>query len=201
MTMTSSEANDFAFLSGGAGAIPASIVKAICAVMTTVEAVKKSQKNQHGGWMFSSTDDIYAALTRKLGEVGLAIITLESEIDIVEGKEKDGKASRWLKATYNFILATETDIWEHQLAKRTVMTPISGPQTFQAAQSYCEKAFLRSVFKLPTGDVDLDAMPEDFEYASVLSKRNVPPPPPPPKTGQTTGHAEEPGDRIVWDGE
>lgn len=178
--------------------IPASIVKALCAVMTTVDAVKKSQKNQHGGWMFASTDDIYASVTRKLGEVGLAIISLEGDVEIVEGKEKDGKATRWLKATYHFILSTESDTWEHPQARRTVMTPISGPQTFQAAQSYCEKAFLRSLLKLPTGDMDLDALPEDFEYASVLTKRDAPPPPP-PDTGQKTGHPEPEEETVVWD--
>ncbi len=29
-----------------------------------------------------------------------------------------------------------------------------------AAQSYAEKAYLRSLFKIPTGDMDLDSMPQ-----------------------------------------
>ncbi len=60
--------------------IPASIVAAMCKVQATVEAVKKSQRNQHGQYMFASTDDIYAALARKLGEAwwvpGAAVFVL-----------------------------------------------------------------------------------------------------------------------------
>ena len=177
--------------------IPGSIVKAICAVMTTVDAVKKSQKNLHGNWFYASADDIYAAVTRKMGDVGLAIISLEGDVEIVDSKDKEGKPTRWLKVTHFFILATESDTWEHPGAKRTVMTQVSGPQAHQAAQSYCEKAFLRSLFKLPTGDMDLDAMPEDFEYTSVFTKRDIPPPPP-PETGQRTAPEEINEEMVDW---
>jgi hypothetical protein len=40
---------------------------------------------------------------------------------------------------------------------------VLGPQTHMAAQSYAEKTFLRSLFKLPTGDLDLDQLPTDEE--------------------------------------
>jgi hypothetical protein len=44
------------------------------------------------------------------------------------------------------------------------MAQITGPQTFQSAQSFAEKALYRSLFSLPTGDMDLDAMPQaEFE--------------------------------------
>lgn len=139
--------------------IPGSIVKAICAIQTSLEAVKKSQRNAHGGYSFASTDDIYAALTRKMGEVGLTIVGLETGHEVVR-VEKEGKVSQWLKAEYAFVLATETDTWSHKDARRSLYIQITGPQTHQAAQSYAEKAFLRSLFKLPTGDMDLDSMPQ-----------------------------------------
>jgi hypothetical protein len=139
--------------------IPASIVKAICQIKSTVDAVKKTQKNAHGGYMFASTDDIYAALTRKMGEVGLSVFALENSIE-VRRVERDGKTAQWLSATYNFVFATETDTWSHPQFTRTVIAQITGPQTFQAAQSFAEKAMFRSVFSLPTGDMDLDSMPQ-----------------------------------------
>jgi len=139
--------------------IPASIVRAICQVQVTVEAVKKSQRNQHGGYHFASTDDIYAATTRKMGEVGLVPLALEERAEI-KRVEKDGKTVQWMHAEYSFVLATETDTWTHPNLKRTLYIQVTGPQTFQAAQSYVEKAFLRSLFKLPTGDMDLDSMPQ-----------------------------------------
>ena len=86
--------------------MPPSIVKAVCRVQATMGAVAKSTKNQHGGYMFSSADDIYAAVTRKLGEVGLMIMPLEELAETVR-IEKDGKTSQWLKAVFSFVLATE----------------------------------------------------------------------------------------------
>lgn len=160
---------------GGSGAvapIPASIVKAICAVMVTVEAVKKSNRNQHGGYNFASTDDIYAAVTRKMGEVGLIIVALEDKAEI-KRIEKDGKVSQWMHAEFSFVLATEQATWSDPRARRTLYIQVTGAQTFQAAQSYAEKAYIRSLFKLPTGDVDLDSMPQadDEETQVALSAK------------------------------
>lgn len=140
--------------------IPGSIVKAICAVQASLVSVAKSQRNTHGGYNFASTDDIYAALTRKLGEVGLAIMPLELSHEIVRHENKEGKTVQWLRAEFGFVLATEDATWTHPSAKRSLFIQITGPQTHQAAQSYAEKAFLRSLFKIPTGDHDLDAMPQ-----------------------------------------
>ena len=136
-----------------------SIVKAICRIMSTVEAVKKSQRNAHGGYNFASTDDIYASVTHKMGDCGLVLITREESCEIVR-VEKEGKTSQWARITFSFVLATEEGTWSDPTAQRTLFIQVTGAQTFQAAQSYAEKAFLRSLFKLPTGDMDLDAMPQ-----------------------------------------
>lgn len=140
--------------------IPASIVQAICKVQTTLEAVKKSQRNAHGGYNFASTDDIYAALTRKMGEVGLSCLSLEDRCEIKRMEGKDGKPVQWAHMEFSFVLATAQATWSDPRAKRTLYLLVTGPQTFQAAQSYAEKAFLRSMFKLATGDMDLDSMPQ-----------------------------------------
>lgn len=141
--------------------IPGSIVKRICQIKQTVDAVKKSQRNQHGGYNFSSTDDVYAALTHKMGQVGLVLMSLEDSSEVVRLENKDGKTVQWLKVCYSFVWATETDTWTDPRARRTLFVQITGPQTFQAAQSFAEKAYLRSTFKLPSGDMDLDSMPQD----------------------------------------
>jgi hypothetical protein len=146
----------------GVEPIPGSIVKAMCAVQTTMEAVKKSQRNQHGGYNFASTDDIYAALTRRMGEVGLSLIALEDECEIVrvEKQDKDGRttAAQLARLVYSYVLATETDTWSHRNLRRSLYIQVTGPQTFQAAQSYTEKSIMRSLFKIPTGDMDLDSV-------------------------------------------
>ena len=152
--------------------LPGSIVKAISSVMLGMTAVKKSQRNTHGNYNYSSADDIYAALSLKMAEVGLVALCLEDgepEIKIVEkdGTDKAGNAvttrRQWLKVNYKFVLATETDTWTDDGARRSLFIEILGPQTFQAAQSYAEKSWLRSLFKIATGDMDLDGLPQDTE--------------------------------------
>ena len=140
-----------------------SIVKAICTIMAQMEAVKKTQKNHHGGYMFASTDDFYAALARKMGEVGLMCLSLEDhepEIQRVETTDKEGKAktSQWAKFSFSFVLATEEATWSDPRSRRTMFIQITGPQTFQAAQSYAEKSYYKSLFKIPSGDMDLDGL-------------------------------------------
>lgn len=144
--------------------IPKSIVKAICEIKKSLEAVSKTQNNSHGGYMFASTDDIYAALTRKMGQVGLIVMPLEDKCEIVriEKKGKDGEPQtvQWAHLEYSFVLATDEDTWSDPRAKRTLYIQVTGPQTFQAATSFAEKAYLRSLFKIPSGDMDLDSMPQ-----------------------------------------
>lgn len=144
--------------------IPAPIVTAVCRIMETVEAIKKSQRNAHGGYNFASTDDIYASLTRKMGEVKLICLSLEDQCDIkrIEKKDKSGNdvVVQWAHVIYRFVLATPDATWTDPNARRSLFIQVTGPQTFQAAQSFAEKSYLRSLFKLPTGDMDLDAMPQ-----------------------------------------
>lgn len=137
--------------------IHGSIVKAICKVQGGLDAVKKSQKNHHGGYMFASTDDIYAELTRRMADAGLVILSMEDESEVVR-IEKEGKVQQWLKVVYVYVLATEEATWTDKRSRRTLFIQITGPQTFQAAQSFSDKAYYRSLFKMPTGDMDLDSM-------------------------------------------
>jgi hypothetical protein len=145
--------------------IPGSIVKAIARIMAGLEAVKKSQRNQHGGYNYASTDDIYAELTRKMGEAGLVLLCLEEEapkIERVVSKDKNGdeKTSQWGRFVFSFILATEDATWSDPRSRRSIFLQITGPQTHMAAQSYCTKSWLRSTFGVPTGDMDLDGLPQ-----------------------------------------
>jgi len=149
-----------------------SIVTAICKIQASLDAVRKTGKNAHGGYSFSSTDDIFAALTRRFGEVGLSVIPLEVENETVR-IEKDGKTVQWLKVAYEFVLATPEATWSDPRCRRSLFILHTGPQTHQAAASYAYKSFLRSLLMLPTGDVDLDSMPQaDNEDDQVaLSER------------------------------
>lgn len=140
--------------------IPKPINEAVCKVQCNIHgAIKKSQRNLHGGYNFASTDDIYAGTMKIMGEVGLSVLCLEDKCEIVR-IEKDGKIVQWANMVFSFVLAAGGETWADPRLRRTLYIQVTGPQTFQAAQSYAEKAFLRSLFKLATGDMDLDAMPQ-----------------------------------------
>lgn len=149
---------------------PKSIVRAILRVKAAISAVAKSETNEHGRYKFASTDAVYAMVTHKMAEAGLTIDVLElepTEIVRVEIDDKDRsgavigkKTQQWGKFRFGFFYSTEDDSWFDQRASRTLYIQITGPQTFQAAQSYVDKAYLRSLFKMPTGDHDLDALPQ-----------------------------------------
>lgn len=156
--------------------IPGPIVKAVAAIKAHMEAVKKSQYNKHGGYNFASTDDIYASVARKMGDVGLISIPLELKnervtIDVPD-KDRNGslqydkhdnilmKKSHWLDVEVGFVLAVDGATWFDERNKRTEFVQYTGPQTAQAVVSFAEKAFLRSLFKIPTGDMDVDSMPQ-----------------------------------------
>lgn len=157
-------------LGGGVTPIPSSIVRAACAVQSSVDAIAKTQFNKHGNYKFASTDDIYAALTRKLGEVGLMVYPLElspvartaNKVDVMDrdGNKTGEKTVTLLTFHFGYVLATETDTWFDPRSSRSITVLHTGPQTYNAAESFCQKSYLRAWFKLPTGDMDLDSMPQ-----------------------------------------
>lgn len=153
-----------------------SIVKAIAAIQKSLHAVAKNETNSFGKYKFVSTDDIYAAITKKMGDVELSIITTERDVEVKRLDTKKGETAQWLKITFGFILATPDGSYTDPSLCRTVFVQITGPQTFAAAQSFAHKAFLRSLFLIPTGDKDLDEMPQaDTEEEQLTLNQPSPP--------------------------
>jgi hypothetical protein len=155
---------------------PKAVTQAIATVMANMGVVAKSQENKHGGYKFASTDDIYAATTKKMGEIGLILVAFQEEWEIKEGaKDPTGKIPRSLRVAYSFMFAVGADAWHHPQSKRDLLVQYTGPQTFQAAESYAKKQFLRSTFQIPTGDMDLDSMPDDMAGPIKLGGPPKPP--------------------------
>lgn len=167
-------------------AMHASIVQAMCCVMAGVEAIRKSGWNEHGKYKFASTDDVYAAVIRLMAENGLVCIPLEDmcevkrfEVPLKENRnlvrDKDGNIvmtqSQWVHARYSFLWATSEATWRHPDNNRTLYIQVNGPQTFQAIESFLVKQHLRGVFKLPTGDMDLDASAQEDVVDESLPSR------------------------------
>jgi hypothetical protein len=118
----------------------------------------------------------------------------QPEIKRVEKTDRDGelKVSQWGQFHFGYMLATEDATWFDPRSSRTIYIQILGPQTFNAAESYCQKQFLRSLLKLPTGDMDLDTMPqaESEEDQAALSV---------PQKRKSSAAAKRDGTNIVFD--
>jgi hypothetical protein len=147
-----------------------SIVAAICKVQASLDAVAKSQFNKHGQYKFASVDDIYAVCTRKFAELGVMILPLEltppqkTHVNI-NSTDRDGnitgqKTVTMLRFHYGYVLSTEEATWFDPRCSRAIDVQHTGAQTYEAAESYCQKKFLRALLKLPTGDLDLASMPQ-----------------------------------------
>jgi hypothetical protein len=156
--------------------MPKSIVRAVSIIKASVTSIPRTGFNKHGGYKYSSVDDVYAGIARKEGEVGLVVMPLELESEVVriDKEDKDGNkvTSQWLRVVFQYVLATEEDTWTDPTCKLTRFIQVNGPQTFEAVGSYALKAFMRQLYKLPTGDLDLDSLPQDdTEDGQVLLMR------------------------------
>lgn len=142
--------------------MPKEIAGAIVLVMRAVGKLAKDAKNNHGGYKYTSVDAFLEATNPACAEAGLIIkpVQLSCESDVLEVWDKDGKsrAKRIMRFRYRFRLIHESGaMWTDPEDERTVVIDYSGPQTFQAAESFAEKAYMRTLFQIPTGDPDADA--------------------------------------------
>ena len=160
-------------LSASIASVHPSIVQAICKIQRSLEhAVAKKGHNTYGKYAFVSVDDVFATLAKRMGEAELSILTLEQNVE-TERVGSDGKTALFATFAFQFVLATPEGTWSDPKFIRTVRTQVTGPQSYAAAQSFAEKALLRSVFKLPTGDAELDEVKQADtieEQAGVQSK-------------------------------
>lgn len=157
---------------------PASIVRAIAAVKSDMEVLAKEQNNAHGGYKYTSADQIYAFVSTRMAAAGLVIDCLEAEDPKIWTRNSvdtrgNAKEAQWMRIKFLFVLSTEEDTWSDPRACRTLAMPMTGPQSFMAAQSYAEKSYLRSLFKIPTGDVELDQMSEDGTFKPQPAPKTV----------------------------
>lgn len=142
--------------------IPKEIAGAIVLVMRAVGKIAKDAKNAHGGYKYSSVDAFLEATSAACSEAGLIIKPVQTacESDALEVWDKDGKSRqrRVMRFRYRFRLIHESGaMWTDPDDERAVVVDYTGPQTFQAAESFVLKAYMRTLFQIPTGDPDADA--------------------------------------------
>ena len=139
--------------------MPSEIVQAICQIKAGIDtAVRHDSKNNHGGYTYASAEAIYAALSKRMGQAGLVSFSMQDRDPEVEKFNHNGKTVVFITFFNRFILACGGSTYD--AGTRSIRIQFTGAQTYQAAQSYLEKQFYKSLFSLATGDRDLDALPQ-----------------------------------------
>lgn len=151
-----------------------SLAKAIAAMPA---AVRKDCKNHHANYDYASADAVFAAVAKRLAKQGLATWCSEEEMEVIEGKDKKGNSTKWIRTTYRIALTPNGEPPRSiaDAERCTVMAQLLGPQTFQAVRTYALKYFIRGKCLLATGEIDdVDAQPADAPPAAARRKTAKP---------------------------
>lgn len=132
--------------------VPPVVAAAISEVMRGVRKLQFDDRNQHGGYAFASADKFFEHLGGACARAGLIITQEETETEIIPNQRKD--KAPWLRVKYEFGLEHVSGAVHPKTFRRSVMVPITGGQSFGAAQSYTLKQFQRSLFQIATGEND-----------------------------------------------
>lgn len=146
--------------------MPPKVAQAVAAVMSKVPRLNKGERNSHGNYNFASIDDFLEAVRPLMAEAGLVTTADEDECEIVE---------KWLKLRFVFYAHCGGESFGPMRRSAMVLSSM-GAQALGAAQSYAEKNFLRSLFKIATGEgASLDADSHPQEQLAQPRQRQQPP--------------------------
>jgi len=124
------------------------LAKSIVALALEIEPLKKESRNDDAKFNFVSIDEYYAKVAHFAMSKG--IYWTLSELD----SEPHGE---YVYTTYNIELYdTEHNLSDENFCVLSVAHPFQGAQTSGSSLSYAEKAFMRTAFKIVTGEPDGD---------------------------------------------
>ena len=139
--------------------MPPEIAAAVVAVMAKITPLSKDATNSFQRYDYVSVDQFYALVGRLMAEAGIFTVLYEKSMVVGERKTSDDrgnvKTSVWLSAVYDVWLYHKTGA-AFGPVERSITVPASGAQSYASAISFVEKYYLRSLFKIPTGDGDTD---------------------------------------------
>ncbi len=139
------------------------IMKAVVKTAREVPQLGKADRNAFAKYSYVSIDKYYEVVAKIAASNGLIWQPREIEHEVLSGVGKDGA----IKAVYAFDLYHEDGEARDNYAIFTIIHPIQGAQTAGSAMAYAEKLFMRSCFKVQTGEQDADASnPDDLKVAA-----------------------------------
>ncbi len=157
--------------------MPPEIASGVIEVMLGVSEIERSQRNEHDNYNFASTDDYYNLVRPLMANAGIGMVTLEGPTElmtVVTTKNGYENKAAVQVAEHQFLLIHKSGvIWTHEKLKRTVRMRYMGAQGLTASQSYAEKGMLRSLFKISTGEADLDSEAQEKELSEAKTKSEV----------------------------
>jgi hypothetical protein len=139
------------------------IAAAMIKIAQSVPQLGKADRNNFAKYNYVSIDKYYETIARLAAANGISWQASEVRNVVEPDLGKDGA----IRVTYSFSVYHESGDSLEEFACFTIIHPIQGAQTAGSALSYAEKLFMRSAFKVVTGEEDADATnPEDLRRAS-----------------------------------
>jgi hypothetical protein len=136
------------------------IAAAMIKIAQAVPQLGKADRNQFAKYNYVSIDRYYEGIAKLAAANGIMWQPREIHTAIEKDVGKDGA----LRITYAFDLYHESGDSIEEFSKFTILHPIQGAQTAGSALSYADKLFMRSAFKVVTGEQDADASdPDDLK--------------------------------------
>jgi hypothetical protein len=130
------------------------VISALVNAAKAMPSLVKGARNEHGGYNYVSIDSMYENIAQVALGFGLTWKAREVSFDVMPDFGKYGT----IVTGYAFDLMHEETgtIWTDFFAC-SIAHPPQGAQTAGSALSYADKLFMRTVFKVQTGEKDADA--------------------------------------------
>lgn len=145
--------------------MPAEIAVAVLDVMAKVKALEKDAQTQGGSkFKYTSVDQFFELLGPLMAAAGIFTLLHETGA-VIEQRTTSfdnggSKTSMWMTTDYEIWIYHKSGV-AYGPVMRKIQVLASGPQSYGMGPSYVEKYFLRSLFKVPTGDDDADNHPKN----------------------------------------
>ena len=127
----------------------------IAAVMRAVRSLAYDAVNTHADYDYASADKFYQALRQPLADAELAVRCDEVDCRLFTVPNRDGRPVLHARFVYELGF-----VGYPGAERRSIVLQLLGPQSFQAAETYVRKYWLRGKFLVATGETDdVDAEP------------------------------------------
>ena len=131
-----------------------SITGRVVAVKLEIRPVAKNGYNSHGKYKHSTIDDVYHEVRPLLAKHGLDLRTTIEEYNVTKVPRDDGRGDG-TRLDFTFSMGFDSVDGDTEPRDiRYLSLPLTGPQTFEIAQSFAAKQYLRARLQLETGDFE-----------------------------------------------